>query len=202
MPRQPCQFVRFGDARQRCDDRGRQWPGAADVDIESVAGRCHLNVQRLADRLQHLGQRARGIERAIQRGIENRARVDSDDGVACRCREADTQSAVAATPGMQRDAAAAGTMGIDDRIDRAGDLRLCQRVDHDLALPGLIGIGLPVLDGAAAAAREVGAERIDAFGTGGVDLQQSPALRMTVVAFRLDDLMPPACRARTAARRR
>ncbi len=49
--------------------------------------------------------------------------------------------AVAAAPRMQRDAAAAGAMGIDDRIDRAVDLRLRQRVDDDLALPGLIGIG-------------------------------------------------------------
>jgi hypothetical protein len=52
-----------------------------------------------------------------------------------------------------------------------------QRVDHDLPFPGLIRIGLPVLDGAATAAAEIGAKGIDALGAGGLDVDEMPAQR-------------------------
>jgi hypothetical protein len=42
---------------------------------------------------------------------------------------------------------------------------MMQRVDDKLALPCAIGIGLPMLDGTAAAGAEMRAERIDALRT-------------------------------------
>jgi hypothetical protein len=37
---------------------------------------------------------------------------------------------------VQRDAAAAQAMGIDQRIDVAGELRLRQRLDDEITFPG------------------------------------------------------------------
>ncbi len=77
-------------------------------------------------------------------------------------------------------------MGIDEFADLAVDAGLRQRIDHDLALPGAIGIGLPVLDGAAAATTEMRTERCDALGAWLFDAEQLPALGMTVSGRHLD----------------
>ncbi len=87
---------------------------------------------------------------------------------------------------MNGDAAAAGAMGIDEFANLAIDAGLRQRIDHDFALPGAIGIGLPVLDGAAAALTEILTERCDALGTRLFDAEQLPALGMTVGRRHLD----------------
>jgi len=64
MPRQPRQTVLLGDARQRCDRGRRQRPRAAHVDIESVAGGCDLDVERLSGWRQRFGDRPSRIKRA------------------------------------------------------------------------------------------------------------------------------------------
>ena len=86
---------------------------------------------------------------------------------------------------MQRDASAAGAMGIDQRIYGAINFRLRQRVDDDLALPRLIRRRLPMLDRAAATAGEIGAEWIDALGAW---LRDPGEAAFAVADFRLDDL--------------
>ena len=106
--------------------------------------------------------------------------------MAARGGKSDAQFAIAAAPRMNGDAAAAGAMGIDEFADLAVDAALRQRIDHDLALPGAIGIGLPVLDGAAAAMAEILAERRDALGTWLFDAEQLPALGMTGSRRHLD----------------
>ena len=114
--------------------------------------------------------------------------VDGDDGVAAGRGEADAQLAVVAAARMHGDAAAAGAMGIDQVIDRAGDAGVGQRVDHDLALPRPIGVRLPVLDGAAAAGAEIAAERRDPLRAGAFDTQQAAALGMAGDRVGLDGL--------------
>jgi hypothetical protein len=105
-----------------------------------------------------------------ERGIEDRAVLDRDDGVARCLGKAGAQHAVLAAARMQRDAAAAGAVGVDQKADLAGDAGLLQRLDHDRTLPGAIGLRLPMLDGAAAAATKILAKRRDALGARPFDL--------------------------------
>ena len=100
MARQPRQAMLLGQARQRGDHGWRQRPRAAHVDIEAAIGGGDLDVERLGGRLQHLGERPGGVERAAQAGIEDRAIVDRDDGVAAGGGKADAQFAVGAAAGM------------------------------------------------------------------------------------------------------
>ena len=81
-----------------------------------------------------------------------------------------------AHPRVQRDAAAAGAMGVDERRHLAFDAGLGQRLDHEVALPGAIARGVPVLDRAAAADAEMRAERRDPFRACAFDLEQAPAV--------------------------
>ena len=80
--------------------------------------------------------------------------------------------------GVQRDAPAAGAVGVDQRIDLAGDACLRQRRDHEVAFPGAVVLGLPMLDRAAAADAEMWAERRDPLRAGVLDLEQAPAVGM------------------------
>ncbi len=81
-------------------------------------------------------------------------------------------------PRVQRDAAAAEAMGIDQRRDLAIDSTLRQRRDHEFALPGVIGFGVPVLDRAAAADAEMRAEGRDPRRACGLDRDQPAAVGM------------------------
>ena len=83
-----------------------------------------------------------------------------------------------AHPGVQRDAAAAGAMGVDDLADPAFDAGLGQRLDDEVALPGAIVRGVPVLDRAAAADAEMRTKRRDPFRACAFDLKQAPAVGM------------------------
>ena len=51
-------------------------------------------------------------------------------------------------------------------------------VDHEVALPGAIALGVPVLDGAAAADAEMRTERRDPLRACAFDLEQAPAVGM------------------------
>ena len=77
-------------------------------------------------------------------------------------------------------------MGVDQRIDLAGDAGMLERFDHDGTLPRAIGFRLPVLDGAAAAGAEISAERIDPLRAGLFDPRQRPAVGMTGDGVDLD----------------
>ena len=69
-------------------------------------------------------------------------------------------------------------MGIDQGRHVAIDSRLRQHRHHELALPGAIGRGVPMLDRAAAADAEMRTERRDPLHACGLDLEQSPAVGM------------------------
>ena len=83
-----------------------------------------------------------------------------------------------ADPGVQRDAPAAEAMGVDQRRHGAVELRLRQRLHHDIALPGAVGVSLPVLDGAAAAGREMRAKWRDPLRACAYDPEQAAAIGM------------------------
>jgi hypothetical protein len=68
-----------------------------------------------------------------------------------------------AFPRVQRHAAAALAMGIDQGEDFAVDLRLRERCRDEIAFPGTIALALPMLDGAAAADGKMLAEGLDPF---------------------------------------
>ena len=92
--------------------------------------------------------------------------------------KSDLENVMRSHPRVQRDAAAADAMGIDQRRDVAIDSGLRQRRDHEFALPGAIRLGVPVLDRAAAADAEMRAERFDPLRACGLDRDQSPAVGM------------------------
>ena len=110
--------------------------------------------------------------------VEDRTAIDRDDVVRIGRGKTDLEYVMRAHPRMQGDAAAAEAMGVDQRRHLAIDPGLRQRLDHDFALPGAIGLDVPVLDGAAAADTEMRAERRDALRACGFDLDQSTAVGM------------------------
>ena len=65
---------------------------------------------------------------------------------------------------MQDDPAAAFAMGVDEIANRRFDVLMRECRDDKTALPGAIALLLPVLQGAAAADAEIGADGGDAFG--------------------------------------
>src|SRR6478735_8630592 len=91
-------------------------------------------------------------------------------------------------PRVQRDAAAAKAMSVDERRHLAIDPGLGQRRHHDVALPCAVSLALPVLDGAAAADTEMHTERRDPLRACDFDLDQAPAVGMPGYCFRLDGL--------------
>src|SRR5205085_6092030 len=93
----------------------------------------------------------------------------------------------AAAARMNGDTAPSGPVGIGELPDLAFDPALLKRIGDDAALPGAVGVALPVLDGAAAAAGEISAERRDPLGAGLRDRQEMPALGMTVRGRHFDD---------------
>src|SRR3977135_4278691 len=88
---------------------------------------------------------------------------------------------------MNSDPPPSGAMGIGDVTDLAFYPALLKRIGHDPALPGAVGVDLPVLDGAAAAAAEISAEGLGPLGAGMRDSQEMPAFGMTVRQFHFDD---------------
>ena len=85
-------------------------------------------------------------------------------------------------------AGVAATVGIGEVADFALDPALPKCIGHDPALPGAVGVPLPVLDGAAAAAAEISAERCDPFRAGMLDARQLPAVGVIGHGLRFDGL--------------
>ena len=120
--------------------------------------------------------------------VEDRAAVDRNDVVRVGLGETDSENIVRSHARMQRDATTPKAVGIDQGRHVAFDPGVCQRGDHDLALPGAIAFRVPVLDGAAAADAEMRAERRDTFGACAFDLDQAPAVGMAGHRRDLDGL--------------
>ena len=188
MTGQPRQPVFLREAGELCDRRRRQRTGAAHVDVEPALGGGDLDVERLFDRQQRFRQRPGRIERAIERGIEDRAAIDRDDVVRACGGKADLEHLMRAHPRMQRDAPPACAMRIDQRRHLAIDSILRQRLDHDAAFPGLVVTGVPMLDGAAAADAEMRAERFDPLWACALDPDQAAPVGMTGNVGHLDAL--------------
>ena len=81
---------------------------------------------------------------------------------------------------MQRDAASARAVGVNQLSHFAIELRLSQRLDHDVALPGAIGRLAPMLNRTPPADAEMRAERRDALGACHLDREQSSAIGMAM----------------------
>ena len=93
-------------------------------------------------------------------------------------RKADLEHVMRALARMHGDPSPALAMRVDQRIDLAVDFRLRERGDDEVTLPGAIALGLPMLDGAAAADAEMLAKRFNAFRAGLLDPEQLPPVRM------------------------
>src|SRR5579871_4498900 len=102
--------------------------------------------------------------------------------------EADLEHVVGAEPRVQGDAAAARTMGVDQRRYHDVELRLLQRLHDKSMLPGTIAIRLPMLDRAAATDAEMRAEGRNPFGTRYIDCDEPPPVGMAVHVLDLDRL--------------
>ena len=79
-------------------------------------------------------------------------------------------------------------MGIDQRRHFASELRLRQCLDHDIAFPGAVAFGLPVLDRASPADCKMLAKWRDPLRACTLDLQQAPAVGMIRHGVNLDGL--------------
>jgi len=64
---------------------------------------------------------------------------------------------------VQHDPAPSLSMGIDQVVDAGLDSGMGERLHHNVALPGAIALGLPMLRGAAAAGSKMRTERRNAF---------------------------------------
>ncbi len=174
-PRQP---AALGEPRERDRLRRGERARAAHVDVETGIAGGRLDVERLGGRAERLGDRPGGFERAAETGRQDRAVVDRDDVVAAGGREPDLKDVLGAAPGMEDRAPAALAMGVDDGVDGRVEPRIAQRRNHEVAFPGAIARGAPMLDRAAAADAEMRTDRRDPLGTGHVDPHQMPAVRV------------------------
>ena len=159
-----------------------------DVHVDAGIGRGRLDVERLAGRAQRFGHRPGGLDDSGKAGREDRAAVDRHDAMGLARGKADLQHVMGGAAGMQHDAAASRAMGVDEVVDLRRDAGLAQRIDHEIALPGAIARGLPMLERAAAAHAEMRTDRRDALGACGLDPQQMAAIGMPGPRLGLDDL--------------
>jgi len=79
---------------------------------------------------------------------------------------------------MKRHPPPAETMGVDQGLHVAGDLRLRQRLDDEFAFPCAVAPGFPMLDRAASADSKMLAERRDTFRARALDREQAPPVGM------------------------
>ena len=96
---------------------------------------------------------------------------------ACR-RKTHLEHVVGAHPRVQGDPAPTEAVGVDQRMNVAIELRMRQHLDDEIALPGTVALGFPVLDRAAAAGSKVWAKRRDPFRAGMLDRDQTPSIGM------------------------
>ena len=175
QPRQP---VLFGNARQYPDHGGRYRAGAAHVDIEAAIGRGDLDVERLSHRDQRLGDGPGRLDRAVQMRIQDRTAVDRYDVVRIGRGKSDLENVMRSHPRVQRDAAAAEAMGIDQRRDLAIDPGLRQRRDHEFALPGAIASASQCWIAQPPQTPKCGQNGVDPRRACGLDRDQSAAVGM------------------------
>ena len=97
-----------------------------------------------------------------------------------------------ADPGVEGDPPAAQAMGIDQRIYVAGELCLRQRLDDDIAFPGAIAFGFPMLDRASPASSKMRTKWRDPLRAGTLDLQQAPPVGMMAGTGATSTLSPPS----------
>jgi hypothetical protein len=102
--------------------------------------------------------------------------------------EADLEHVVGAHPRVQGNAPASEAMGVHQGIYFAGELRLRQRLDDDVAFPGAVTLNFPVLDRAAAADSKVRAKWRDPLRACTLDREQAPAVGMIGYGRNLDRL--------------
>ena len=79
-------------------------------------------------------------------------------------------------------------MCVDQLVDRGLDPGLAQRRDQQIALPGAVAPGLPMLERAAAADAEMRADGSDPLGARCIDPHQMAAVGMTGPRLALDRL--------------
>jgi len=178
MAGQPRQAMLLGHARQGRDHRRCEPPRAAYIDVEAAVGSGELDVERLSRRLHRLGDRPGCVERTAKGRIEDRTAIDRDDIVGTCCRISHLEHVVGAQARVKRHAPPPASVGVDEGMHLAGDLRLRQRLDDEVALPCAVAFALPMLDRAATADSKVLADRRDALRTGAIDLQKAPAIGM------------------------
>ena len=184
MTRDARELVCLRDPRQRAGLPGSERSGTAHIDIEAVQGRGHLDIERLLQRRQRFRDCPGRGNRSGHRGCQHRAGIDRDERVRTQGGEADFENiARRVLARMQHGAPPAVAMRVDQRADICIDLRLLERCDDEIALPGAIGRFRPMLGGAAAANPEMRTERRDAVGRGRFDAQKIAPVRMARNGF-------------------
>ena len=176
MARQARQILLRSDARQRPGRARSQRTRAAHVDVEAGVGRGDADIERLRHGAEPFGDGPGRGQRAAEAFGQYRAAIDRDHMMRPRRGEADFEHVVGAAPGVKHGAAAALAMRVDQLGDRRVDIGLAERLDDEAALPGAIGSGRPMLQRAAAADAEVGADRRDALGARHFDGEELAAV--------------------------
>src|SRR5262249_27223680 len=110
------------------------------------------------------------------------------DMVLMRGREPDGEHAVCAAARMKHRAPAAVAMGVDQIVNRSFEPSLLQGRAHELALPGVVLVPIPVLQRATAAHAEMRTDRRDRCAAGAPDAKQRTAIRMPGQSFDLNGL--------------
>jgi hypothetical protein len=162
----------------RCRQFRLERARAPDVDVDAGIGRGRLDVERLCRRPQRLGERPRRRDHAGEARGQDRTAVDRHDVMGLTRGEADLQNLVRCAAGVQHGAPSARAMGIDEVPHLRRDPGPAQCIDQEVALPGAIVRGLPVLERAAAADGEMRTDRRDALRARGLDAQQMGAIGM------------------------
>ena len=106
-----------------------------------------------------------------------------------RRRKSDFKHVVRAAPGVERGAAAARAMRVDQFANRCVEPRLPQRLDDEPAFPGSVCRSIPMLNRTAAADPEMPAKWLDASLARMLDPEQSPPVGMAGYGRELDALV-------------
>ncbi len=107
-----------------------------------------------------------------------------------RCKS-DLEHIARAPPGVEDGAATALAMSINERIDQLAGRRephFRERLDHEAALPIAVAGRRPMLQGAAPAGSEMGADSGDALAARDLDLEEMAAVGMARPCADLGDL--------------
>ena len=140
--------------------RGDEFAGAANIDIEPELRDREMEIDRLSHRHEHPRKLARDRKRRLELRIEHRAFFDRHDFVRTPDRETEIFLFLAAA-GVEHRTGSSLSM-CRDRFRHFGlHVRTRKRLADLKTLPCEIGFGLPVLERAAAAKREMPADGLD-----------------------------------------